>query len=54
MNVDPLIAGVIVTGMAALQGWTLHELVGLKVQVATLIQRLSDLDCQKARRECKE
>jgi hypothetical protein len=34
MKIHPIIAGAIVTAIFALQGWTLYELVELKVEFA--------------------
>ena len=41
----------LVTGHFALLGWTLAAVVGLKVKVSAVCQRLNDLQCQQGK-EC--
>lgn len=40
MKIHPLIAGALVTVFLTIQGWTLMEVVNLKVEVATLSVRI--------------
>jgi len=63
MTTEALIAvatGVLLTGLAGLQAWTLKNLVDMKVQLsdlngklAVMLQRISDLKCQRSGR-CDE
>ena len=53
-------AGVLLTGLAGLQAWTLKSLVDMKVQLsdlngklAVMLQQISDLECQRSGR-CDE
>jgi hypothetical protein len=40
MRIHPALASIVLGALVAIQGWTLHEVVSLKVQVAMLSERL--------------
>jgi hypothetical protein len=47
MRINKLLASAIIGAMLALEGWTLKEVVALKVQVAQLQTQLADHMQQK-------
>jgi len=47
MKVNQLIASAVISAMLALEAWTLHAVVDLKVQVATLAIQVSTLTPNK-------
>jgi hypothetical protein len=47
MNVDPVIAGAVAGVLLGLQGWTLQQMVGVKVKLARLETILGRLPCER-------